>query len=83
MSHPFNSHLFGTNPCIQCTVKHFNQGKLPIKSFEPALEIWYLSYDQAMKAQMSLGKCIETQDPHCSHIPIMDVEKDLDQELDL
>ena len=36
-----------------------------------------------MKAQVSLGKCIDTQDPHCSHIPTMDVEKDLDQELDL
>ena len=30
-----------------------------------------------MKAQVSLGKCIVTQDPHCSHIPIMDVEKRL------
>ena len=29
---------------------------------------------------MSLGKCIDTQDPHCSHIQIMDVEKDSDQE---
>ena len=36
-----------------------------------------------MKAQVSLGKYIDTQDPHCSHIQIMDVEKDSDQELDL
>ena len=28
-----------------------------------------------MKAQVNLGKCIDTQDPHCSHIQIMDVEK--------
>ena len=57
--------------------------ELPIKSFESALEIWYLSYNQAMEAQVSLGKCIDTQDPHCSYIQIMDVEKDSDQELDL
>ena len=50
--------------------------ELPIKSFEPALEIWYLSYNQAMKAQVGLGiKCKDTQDPHSSHIQIMDVEK--------
>ena len=36
-----------------------------------------------MKAQVSLGKCIDTQDLHCSHIQIMDVEKDSNQELDL
>ena len=84
VSHIFNSHLSGTNPCIQCTMKTFqSRYELPIKSFEPALEIWYLSYGQAMKAQVSLGKCIDTQDPHCSHIQIMDVEKDSDQELDL
>ena len=34
-----------------------------------------------MKAQVGLGKCKDTQDPHCSHIQIMDVEKDSDQEL--
>ena len=84
VSHLFNSHLCGTNPCIQCTMKTFqSRYELPIKSFEPALEIWNLSYNQAMKAQVGLGKCIDTQDPHCSHIQIMDVEKDLDQELDL
>ena len=36
-----------------------------------------------MKAQGSLGKGIDTQDPHCSHIQTTDVEKDSDQELDL
>ena len=66
-SHLFNSHLSGTNPCIHCTMKTFqSRYELPIKSFEPALEIWYLSYSQAMKAKVSLGKCIDTQDPHCS-----------------
>ena len=30
-----------------------------------------------MKAQVSLGKCIDTQDPHCSHIQIMDVDERL------
>ena len=45
VSHLFNSHLSGTNPCIQCTMKSFQlRYELPIKSFEPALEIWYLSY---------------------------------------
>ena len=84
VSHLFNSHLSDTNPCIQCTMKTFqSRYELPIKSFEPALEIWYFSYRQAMKAQVSLGKCIDTQDLHCSHIQIMDVEKDSDQELDL
>ena len=84
MSHLFNSHLSGTNPCIQCTMKTFqSRYELPIKSVEPALEIWYLSYSQAMKAQVSLGKCIDTQNSHCSHIQIMDIERDSDQELDL